>query len=81
MLALSVGSPLYVTMLSIVPIKPLEVYALAAKYDLVNLAKRASSHLMSFELSSISDEMAEKIGARYLKRLVLFHLERTNAVS
>ena len=79
--ALSSDSPLYVTMLSFVPLRPIDVYALAAKYDLAELAARASGHLMAFKLSSLTDEMAEKIGASYLKKLFLFHIERIEAVS
>lgn len=79
--ALSVNGPLYVTMLSFAPTRPIDVYALAAKYDLADLATRASSHLMSLQLSTITDELAERIGAHYLKRLFFFHLGRVEAVS
>ena len=78
--ALSVNSPLYVTVLSFVPTRPIDVYALAAKYDLADLAERTSGHLMSLQLSTITDELAEKIGSRYLKKLFFLHLGRTEAV-
>lgn len=78
--ALSTGSPLHGIVLSFAPTKPIETYAFAAKYEIADLAKCASGHLMSFQLSNITDEMAEKIGARYLKKLVLFHMDRLSAV-
>lgn len=78
--ALAVSSPLYMTALTFAPIRPLDVFTLAAQYDLDDLAKAASSHLMSYQLSELSDEMAENIGAKYLKKLFRFHLERIDSV-
>jgi hypothetical protein len=47
---------------------PLQLYALAAHYDIFDLAVPTSSHLLSFPLSRLSDEMVERMGAIYLKR-------------
>jgi len=74
------STPLYNLLLSHAPLYPLEVYALAAKHDILDLAAPTSSHLLSFPLASISDEMAGKIGPRYLKRLFFLHLGRLDAL-
>ncbi|EIW80439.1 hypothetical protein CONPUDRAFT_105451 [Coniophora puteana RWD-64-598 SS2] len=72
--------PLYTLLMSHAPLHPLEVYALAAKYNAHDLAVSASSHLLSFPLASISDDVAAKIGPKYLKRLFFLHLGRLDAL-
>ena len=79
-IVLSPGSPFFETMLKFLLTSPIDVYALAARYDLTHLAKVASSRLLTCKLSELSDEMAEKIGARYLKKLFSLHLERQETV-
>ncbi|KDR71843.1 hypothetical protein GALMADRAFT_253618, partial [Galerina marginata CBS 339.88] len=70
------STPLYDLLLAHGPLRPLEVYAVAAFHGLTPLATTVSSHLLSYDLSSISDEMAERIGAVYLKKLLLLHVGR-----
>ncbi|KAF8655250.1 hypothetical protein AX16_003153 [Volvariella volvacea WC 439] len=74
------GSPLYNLLLTHAPLCPLELYALAASFDLYDLAVATSSHLLSFTLSSLSDEMAQHIGPVYLKRLFFLHFGRADAL-
>lgn len=74
---LTPGSHLYNLVLSFAPIKPLEVYALAALHRLDNMAVEASSHLISYPLSAITDGMAARIGTFYLLRLFQWRLQRT----
>ncbi|KAF8913847.1 hypothetical protein CPB84DRAFT_1811342 [Gymnopilus junonius] len=59
---------------------PPKLYALAASYDLYDLAVSTSSHLLSFPLSTLTDQMAERIGPVYLKRLFFLHFGRTDAL-
>ncbi|KAF5388260.1 hypothetical protein D9615_000363 [Tricholomella constricta] len=73
-------TPLYTLLLSHAPLYPLEIYTLAASFDLYDLAVSTSSHLLSFPLSSLTDEMAEAIGPVYLKRLFFLHFGRTDAL-
>ncbi|CAA7259713.1 unnamed protein product [Cyclocybe aegerita] len=73
-------TPLFSLLLSHAPLYPLELYALAASYDLYDLAVSTSSHLLSFPLASLTDEMAERIGPVYLKRLFFLHFGRTDAL-
>lgn len=73
-------TPLYQLLLTHAPLFPLEVYALAAHYDLEDLAVATSSHLLSYPLANLSDEMAQRMGAVYLKRLLTLHLDRFNAL-
>lgn len=70
----------YTLILSHAPLYPLELYTLAANYDLYDLAVSTSSHLLSFPLSSLTDEMAEAIGPVYLKRLFFLHFGRSDAL-
>jgi hypothetical protein len=74
------STPLHSLLLSHAPLYPLELYALAASYDLYDLAVSTSPHLLSFSLASLTDEMADSIGARYLKRLFFLHFGRADAL-
>ncbi|PFH45446.1 hypothetical protein AMATHDRAFT_51658 [Amanita thiersii Skay4041] len=74
------GSPLYNLLLSHAPLHPIDVYAIAAYFDLHELAVSTSSHLLAFPLYTISDELAKRIGPLYLKRLMCLHLGRNNAL-
>ena len=73
-------TPLYTQILSIAPIAPIETYALAAHYDLYDLAVRISSHLLAFSLPSLTDDHANRMGPIYLKRLFFLHLGRIDAL-
>lgn len=72
--------PLFQLLLSHAPLFPLELYALASQFDLYELAVSTSSHLLSFQLSSLTDDMAERIGPVYLKRLFFLHFGRADAL-
>lgn len=72
--------PLFGLLLAQAPVFPLESYALAARYELEDLAVSSSSHLLSMSLSSLSDEMACRIGPLYLKRLFFLHFGRCEAL-
>lgn len=74
------STSLYAILLSYAPLFPLDLYALAAAHDLYDLAVATSSHLLSLPLASISDEMAERIGPIYLKRLFFLHFGRSDAL-
>ncbi|KAF5370046.1 hypothetical protein D9758_001104 [Tetrapyrgos nigripes] len=74
------SSPLYTLLLSHAPLFPLDVYTLASKYDLFDLAVSTSPHLLSFPLSSLTDEMAVNIGPKYLRRLFFLHIGRSDAL-
>lgn len=71
--------PLYNLILSRSPLHPIEFYAVAAENNLFDLAVAVSSHLLAFNLSSLTDEHASKIGPVYLKRLFFLHLGRNDA--
>lgn len=74
------NTPLFLTLLTYAPISPLDLYALSASNDLHDLAVTTSSHLLSFQLPTLTDALAEKIGPIYLKKLFFLHLGRTDAV-
>lgn len=69
-------TPLYTLLLSYAPLHPLDIYSLAAYHGVHSLAVSTSSHLLAFSLATITDKQAERIGAIYLKKLLLLHLER-----
>ncbi|KAF8918604.1 hypothetical protein CPB85DRAFT_1176589, partial [Mucidula mucida] len=56
-----------------VPYQPLFVYAVAGYFGLENLAVQTSGHLLTIELESISEELAELMGTSYYRRLFLLH--------
>jgi len=74
------GAPLCEVLMSHTPLRPMDVYILAAQNKLNDLAVLASAHLVSFPLSTITDEMAEAIGPIYLKKLFFLHLGRADAL-
>lgn len=75
-----VATPLYSLLLSHAPINPLDLYALAAFHNIHPLAVATSSHLLSYSLQTISDSQADRMGAMYLKRLMMLHVERFTAL-
>lgn len=76
----SVGEPLYDLVVACAPHQPIDTYALAGAHDLADVAVAASAHLLSFLLSTLSDELAERMGAVYLKKLFFLHLGRMDAL-
>lgn len=74
------GTCLYDLILSRAPLHPLELYALVAENDLHDLAVAISPHLMSLNLSTLTDEVVTRIGPTYLKRLFFLHLGRNEAL-
>uniref|UniRef100_A0A8H8CFQ5 Uncharacterized protein n=1 Tax=Psilocybe cubensis TaxID=181762 RepID=A0A8H8CFQ5_PSICU len=74
------GGSLYELLLYHAPLHPLESYALAAHHKLHPLAVSVSSHLLSYDLSKISDDMAERIGATYLNKMMHLHMSRFTAL-
>lgn len=73
-------TPLHQLLLSHAPLFPIELYALAGHHDLKTIAIATSSHLLSYPLSNITDDIAERIGAVYLKRLLSLHVNRFNSL-
>ncbi|KAF8195958.1 hypothetical protein K438DRAFT_2017182 [Mycena galopus ATCC 62051] len=74
------STPLFTLLLSHAPLFPLQLYALAAHYDIFDLAVPTSSHLLAFPLSRLTDEAVERMGAIYLKRLFFLHFGRAEAL-
>jgi len=74
------GTCLYDLILSRAPLHPIELYALSAEYELHDLAVAISSHLISFKLATLTDEIVTQIGPSYLKRLFFLHLGRNEAL-
>lgn len=72
--------PLFALLFSYAPLFPLELYALAATSDLHELAVATSTHLLSFPLATLTDEMAQRIGPIYLKKLFFLHFGRADAL-
>lgn len=72
----SPGMPLYDELVVQVPFMPIEVYAIAAENDLFELACEASRHLLSFKISSLTDEIAFRLGPVYLCMLYNLLIER-----
>lgn len=59
---------------------PLDVYATAAFHapDLHHVAVYASQFLLTLDLYSVTDELADKMGAVYLRRLFMLHVGRVD---
>ncbi|KAJ6577867.1 hypothetical protein B0H19DRAFT_1121613 [Mycena capillaripes] len=74
------STPLFSLLLSHAPLVPLHLYALAAHYDIYDLAVPTSSHLLGFPLSRLTDEVVQRMGPTYLKRLFFLHVGRAEAL-
>ncbi|KAF7301316.1 hypothetical protein MIND_00696700 [Mycena indigotica] len=74
------STPLFSLLLSHAPLFPLQLYSLAAHYELEDLAVPTSAHLLAFPLSRLTDQDVERIGAKYLKRLFFLHYGRNEAL-
>ncbi|KAM5533766.1 hypothetical protein V8D89_012541 [Ganoderma adspersum] len=74
------STPLYALILGQAPVQPITVYALAAAHDLYDLALPVSSHLLSFALHTLTDDLVIRMGPVYLRRLLFMHLGRLEAL-
>ncbi|KAF6764072.1 hypothetical protein DFP72DRAFT_412700 [Ephemerocybe angulata] len=73
-------TPTFSVLQSHAPVRPMDIYALAAHHDIVELAIASSTHLLSFPLYKIGDELSVRIGATYLKRLFHLHMRWKDSV-
>lgn len=74
------NTPLFTALKTLAQYQPIELYTLAAENDLYDLAAAASSYLISYNLSSITDEVAVRMGSIYLKKLFVLHSRRTKVL-
>ncbi|KAK7443734.1 hypothetical protein VKT23_015516 [Stygiomarasmius scandens] len=61
------------------PLYPLDIYCLCGKHELYELATAVSPHLLSLDLSTLTDEHAERMGSVLLARL--FKLQRARVAA
>ncbi|KAF9261656.1 hypothetical protein L218DRAFT_479691 [Marasmius fiardii PR-910] len=73
-------SALHSTILLHAHIDPLKVYLLAAKHNISDLAVSTSSHLLSFPLNQITEDIAVQMGPIYLSRLFSLHKNRLSSL-
>lgn len=66
---LSRNAVLYALLLAQIPVFPLEVYTLAAEYNIHELAVAASACLIDLDIPSVSDETVTRMGVAYFMRL------------
>ncbi|KAL4244689.1 hypothetical protein ABKN59_010251 [Abortiporus biennis] len=78
--AITPSKPLFEYIMSQAPRQPMDVYICAASHGLHSLAVSVSSYLLSHEISSITDDQANRMGVVYFKKLVLLHNHRVNAL-
>ncbi|KAK7039029.1 hypothetical protein VNI00_010421 [Paramarasmius palmivorus] len=74
------GTKVFEYLLSHAPLHSLEVYTCAAVFDIYALALEVSPHLLMVPPTNVSDEMAERMGGRYLLKFFLLHLRRIEAL-
>lgn len=75
------STPLFEALYSHAQVGPhiaIRVYALSGQHNLLLLATRTSPHLLSYTLSDLSDDLAKRMGAKYLRRLMSLHLTRVD---
>ena len=64
------GTPLYNLFIAIAPQAPVDIYALAGRYNLYDLAAETSPLLLAHKMEDITPEQAEQMGPIYLNRLI-----------
>ncbi|PPQ69912.1 hypothetical protein CVT25_002470 [Psilocybe cyanescens] len=74
------SSPLFDLLLSHAPIYPMQIYTLAGHFGIHDLAVKCSSHLLSYNLADLTDDMCKRMGPTYLKRLMCLHLNILDAL-
>ncbi|KIP07701.1 hypothetical protein PHLGIDRAFT_127472 [Phlebiopsis gigantea 11061_1 CR5-6] len=74
------GTPLFEHLLGQSPAAPLDFYATAGHHNLWELAAAISPHLLHFPLSDLDDDIDNRMGAFYLKKLFFLHLGRVDAL-
>ncbi|KAF5326740.1 hypothetical protein D9619_004686 [Psilocybe cf. subviscida] len=74
------GCALYEYILTYTPIRPLEVYAMAAHHDVHSLAVYASAYLLNMEILSVSEDASTRMGPLYFLKLVRLHMARSDAL-
>lgn len=75
---LACGTPLYSTILTFAPVRPIETYALAASHALEDLAVAASSYTLHIKVHNIPQNLADQMGPQYLQRLHHLHASRAS---
>ncbi|KAF5326739.1 hypothetical protein D9619_004685 [Psilocybe cf. subviscida] len=71
---------LYKYILSYTPLRPLEVYALAAHHGVHSLAVYASSYLLNMEILTVPEDASARMGPIYFLKLVRLHMTRFDAL-
>ena len=79
-LHLAPSTALFSLILARAPIAALEAYALAAEHGAYELAVGVSPHLLSCDLSNVTEPLARRIGPVYLRRLFALHMDRVNTL-
>jgi hypothetical protein len=72
--------PLYQYILTYTPLRPVDVYAMAAHHGIHSLAVRASTYLLNLDLKAVSDELTVRMGPQYFMKLVRLHSTRFEAL-
>ncbi|KAG7094988.1 hypothetical protein E1B28_005785 [Marasmius oreades] len=73
---ITTASALHSTILLHAHVDTMKVCLLAAKHDIFDLAVSSSSHLLSFSLNKITDDIATRMGPIYMTRLFSLHRGR-----
>ncbi|KAI0704092.1 hypothetical protein C8Q76DRAFT_697428 [Earliella scabrosa] len=72
--------PLYALLLAHAPQHPIETYALAGQHALEDVAVAASAHLVSYDISSLTDDLSVQMGPAYFMRLLALQQDRLSAL-
>lgn len=76
-LVLVPNDPFYNVVVGLGAKHPLQTYSMAAKFSIEALAVELSKHLLTTPLHSVTEDIAQAMGATYLRRLVFLHIGRT----
>ncbi|KAH9477870.1 hypothetical protein JR316_0010102 [Psilocybe cubensis] len=74
------ANPLFDLLLSKAPLYPLRIYTLAGHFRAHELALKTSSHLLSYNLANLTDEISIRMGPIYLNKLMALHLNTVDSL-
>lgn len=77
---LSQGTPLYNVLLNHVPLRAMEIYAIAGENNLEDLARITSSYTLRYNLGLVPGDLASRIGLKYLHKLYQLHRMRMDTL-
>ena len=74
------GCDIWMLLVRLAPTSPLRAFSIAAENDMDPICTLISQYTLSVSMSTLTELDASRMGAVYLQRLFILHINRTNAL-